>query len=163
MRRGRPLFDQSKLGTRIGVYLRAWREQQDKTEIPTLLFTAADYQSQTYIHVNLLAYLQALELLHREFFDSHRFPDEKTRRDTLKALRKAIPSSLDEKLRRALSDQLGFIGALTLYDRLQELFRTYQKSVTPLFPRGDDDMILLHTLVIFSHTMELRRASVKSS
>jgi hypothetical protein len=91
----------------------------------------------------LRSYLQALELLHREFFAAHRFPDETTRKDTLTALRKAIPSGLDKALRDAICQGIGFIGSLTLLDRLRSLYSTYPKSLTPLFPRGDDDMKFL--------------------
>jgi len=142
-RRGGPFFDQAKLGGKIGDYLKAWADRQQQIEIPMLLFSAAYYQAQSYVHANLLSYLQALELLHREFFDAHRFPDEKTRKDTIDSLRKAIPGDLDKELREALSQGIGFIGSLTLLERLRGLYSAYRKSVTPLFPRGDDDMKFL--------------------
>jgi hypothetical protein len=56
-RRGRLLFDQSKLGAKLGNYLKAWADLQAQIEIPMLLFSAADFQAQSYIHVNLLSYL----------------------------------------------------------------------------------------------------------
>ena len=123
------LFDQSRLGPKFGDYLKAWREKQDKIEeIPILLITAPDFHPQSYIHANLLSYLQGLELLHREFFDAHRFPDDNTRKSTINALREAIPSDLNEELKDALSQGLGFIGGLTLFDRIQQLYSFYPKK-----------------------------------
>lgn len=137
------LFNQSKLGPNIASYLKKWRETQDDVEIAILLFSGAAYQDTVHIHTNLLTYLQALEILHRESFKIDRFPDSKSRRDTIRSLRAAVPALLDELLQNQIRKQLGYIGSLTLLDRLKHLFSLYPKSLTPLFRRGNADMELL--------------------
>jgi hypothetical protein len=137
------LFTQLKLGEKIGERMKAWRARFDALDLPVLLFSGAAYQDAIYIHTNLLTYLQALEVLHREFFEVHRFPSPEARSATLAALRAAIPMILPEELRGELSDQLGFIGAPTLLDRLKQLYRLYPKSLGPLFRGGNADMTLL--------------------
>jgi hypothetical protein len=96
-----------------------------------------------YIHTTLLSYLQALEVLHRESFSTDRFPDKKTRKATLKALRDAVPTTLDPALQQQLKETLAFVGSVTLLDRLMHLYSLYPKSLRPLFPGGDTEMILL--------------------
>lgn len=134
------LFNQSKLGTKIESCLREWRRRQDRIELAVLLFSGATYQDAVYIHTNLLTYLQALEILHREFYKIDRFPDAATRKASIKALRAAIPTTLERVLQTQIKEQLGFIGSPTLLDRLKHLFSLYPKSLAPLFPCGDADM-----------------------
>lgn len=137
------LFNQSKLGASIPAYVKAWRERQDDIEIAVLLFTGAAYQDAVYVHTNLLTYLQVLEILHRESFKADRFPDPDARKATIKALRAAVPATLGETLQREIVEQLWFIGNLTLLDRLRHLFSLYPKSLSPLFRRGEADMVEL--------------------
>ena len=112
-------------------------------EIAVLLFSGATYQDSTYIHTNLLTYIQALEILHRESFKIDRFPDSRLRKTTIKALRAAVPATLDKILQDQIKEQLSYIGSLTLLDRLKHLFSMYPKCLRPLFRRGDADMELL--------------------
>jgi ApeA N-terminal domain 1 len=137
------LFSQSKLGEKIGERLKAWREQHDLIDLAILIFSGAAYQDDVYTHTNLLSYLQALEVLHRELFKRDRFPDAKARKATIAALRGAIPTSLPAALQNELKESLGYIGSVTLLDRLKDLFLLYPKSVGPLFPGGEADMVLL--------------------
>jgi len=137
------LFRQSTFSDKIEERLRGWRQKHDQVDLAILIFSGAAYQDSAYVHTNLLTYLQGLEVLHRELYKADRFPDEATRKATLKALRDAIPKTLDPSLQKELSDSIQFIGAVTLLDRLKQLFSLYPKSLTPLFRRGDDDMGLL--------------------
>jgi len=137
------LFNQSKMGTKIGEYLRAWREKYEIIDKAVLLFSGAAYQDTVYIHTNLLTYLQALEVLHRELFEIDRFPDDKARKTTISALRAAVPGTLPSQLQREIKDQLGYIGSPTLLDRLEYLYSLYPTTLRPLFRRGDADMTLL--------------------
>ncbi|EIG59000.1 hypothetical protein Bra1253DRAFT_03720 [Bradyrhizobium sp. WSM1253] len=137
------LFRQSTFSDRIEERLRGWRQKHDQIDLAILIFSGAAYQDSAYVHTNLLTYLQALEVLHRELYKADRFPDDEARKATLKALRAAIPKTLDPSLRKQLSDSIQFVGAVTLLDRLKQLFSLYPKSLTPLFRRGGDDMGLL--------------------
>lgn len=137
------IFTQSKLGEKIGERLKAWRQQHDLIDLAILIFSGAAYQDDVYTHTNLLAYLQALEVLHRELFKRDRFPDAAARRATIAALRGAIPTSLPADLQKELKDSLGFIGSVTLLDRLKDLLSLYPKSAGPLFLGGEADMALL--------------------
>jgi len=136
-------FNYSKLGDDAGHLLKAWRTGQEKIEIAVLLFTSNAYQDAGYIHIHLLSYLQALEILHRETLKSDRFQTADSRRQTISALRAAIPSDLGDELRKEIYGQLAFVGSLTLLDRLKHLLSLYPKSLRPLFARGDMDMMLL--------------------
>ena len=139
------LFTFSKLGSRVGDFLRAWREKYDVIEIAVMLFTAS-YYHKAYVHIDLLMYLQALEVLHRSIFTEERigyFPDRGTKEITLKALRAAIPTALPNMLATKVSEQIGWIGSLTLIERLKYLYNLYPESIGPLFPNCDDDMTLL--------------------
>jgi hypothetical protein len=137
------VFRETTLGNRIEERLRGWRQQYEHIDLAILIFCGAVYQDSVHIHTNLLSYLQALEVLHRELYAGDRFPDPQTRRDTIAALRNALPQSLDPALQQELSDSVGFIGAVTLLDRLKQLFALYRKSLGPLFRRGDADMATL--------------------
>ncbi|WP_404515372.1 HEPN domain-containing protein [Bradyrhizobium ottawaense] len=137
------LFRQSTFSNKIEERLRGWRQKHDQIDLAILIFSGAAYQDSAYVHTNLLTYLQALEVLHRELYKADRFPDDAIRKATLKALRDAIPKTLDPSLQKELSDSIQFVGAVTLLDRLKQLFSLYPKSLTPLFRRGDDDMGLL--------------------
>jgi hypothetical protein len=99
------LFTKGQLGNRLAGCLRSWRENYEGLMNAMLLFAGTSYQSDSYIHARLLAYLQALEVLHRERFTASR--------------------------------------DLTLVGRLSELFESYPKSLTPIFPAGLGDMGLL--------------------
>jgi len=140
---GEVLFTKSVLGDRIGSCVEAWRRKYDDVEMPVMLFTGTAYQSDAFLHSQLLTCLQALEVLHRDLFEGSRFPDKNTRKETIKALRWAIPGTLDPGLRDEISQQLGFIGDLTLLDRLKVFLNLYSQSLRPLFPAGDLDMALL--------------------
>jgi HEPN superfamily Apea-like protein len=76
-------------------------------------------------------------------FRGFAFSVQERARDTIKALRSAIPGMLDPGLRKEISQQLGFVGELTLLDRLKYFFSLYPESLRPLFPAGDGDMALL--------------------
>jgi hypothetical protein len=130
------LFSQSKLGDKIGERLKAWRQQHDLIDLAILIFSV-------YTHTNLLSYLQALEVLHRELFKRDRFPDARARRATIAALRAAVPTTLPADLQSELKESLGYVGSVTLLDRLKDLFSLYPKSIGPLFPGGEADMVLL--------------------
>jgi hypothetical protein len=142
-RRRDTLFCQSTFGDGIEERLRGWRQQHDRIDLAILIFSGAAYQDSVYVHTNLLTYLQALEVLHRELYKADRFPDDATRKVTLKALRDAIPKTLDPSLQKELSNGIQFVGAVTLLDRLKQLFSLYPRSLTPLFRHGDDDMVML--------------------
>lgn len=147
------LFNQSKLGINIASYLSEWRQKQNDVELAALLFSGAAYQDPTYIHANLLTYLQALEILHRESYKLDRIPDPETRRDAIKTLRAAVPASLGQPLQSQIQEQLAFIGSLALLDRLKHLFSLYPKSLAPLFRRGDADMELLKGYAEFPYAL----------
>ena len=142
-KRSEILFNQSKLGDKIGERLKAWRQQHDRVDLAILIFSGAAYQDSAYFHTNLLSYLQALEVLPRELFKKDRFPDAKTRKETIAALRNAVPSTLDPALQSEIKAGLGYVGSVTLLDRIKELYSPYSKSVGPLFPNGDADMTML--------------------
>lgn len=137
------LFSHSKLGDDVSRLLKAWRTEQERIEIAVLLFTGNAYQDAGYIHIHLLSYLQALEILHRETLKSDRFLTREARRKTIAALRASIPADLGEELRNEICSQMAFVGSLTLLDRLKHLLSLYPKSLKPLFSRGDQDMMLL--------------------
>jgi hypothetical protein len=137
------LFNQSKLGTKIGKRLKEWRQKQDVVDMAVLLFRGAGYLNDVYVHTNTLTYLQALEVFQRQMYKGDKFPNAPTRRTTLKTLRRAIPKSLDEALRRELAEGLGFVGSPSLSERLKCLFHRYPKCLKPLFPLGDEDMVSL--------------------
>jgi hypothetical protein len=146
MGRGRAkdaLFNQTKLGERIGEYLKAWRQKHEIIDVAVLLFSGAAYQDAIYVHTNLLTYLQALEVLHRECFEIDRFPDADARRATLAALRDAVPATLPPPLQSEIREQLAYIGSLTLLGRLKHLYSLYPKTLRPLFHRGEADMTAL--------------------
>ena len=137
------VFRQVALGDKTEKCLKRWRAQHNRIDLAILIFSGAAYQESVYVHTNLLTYLQALEVLHRELYKADRFPNKATRQATLAALRAAIPASLDASLQKELSDSIQFIGAVTLLDRLKQLFALYPKSLAPLFQRGEADMVLL--------------------
>lgn len=137
------LFTQAKLGDKIEQRLRTWRQQYDHIDLAILIFSGAAYQDSANFHTNLLSYLQALEVLHRELFKKDRFPDATTRKETIAALRKAVPTTLSPTLQGEIKAGLGYVGSVTLLDRLKELYSLYPKSAAPLFPQGDTDMTAL--------------------
>ncbi len=139
------IFTFSKLGSRAEEFLRAWREKYDVIEIAVMLFTSP-YYHEAHAHIDLLMYLQALEVLHRSLFDRDRkgyFPDRNTKKSTLQALQAAIPANLPERLPEKIYKQINWIGSLTLVDSLKYLYNLYPLSLRPLFPMCDDDMELL--------------------
>jgi hypothetical protein len=142
-RAGDALFNQTKLGDRIGEYVKAWRENHRNVELAVLLFTGAAYQDAIYVHTNLLIYLQALEVLHRELYKADRFPDADSRKATIAALRAAVPRTLPVALQTLLRNGIGYLGSLTLLERLNGLYVLYPRSLGPLFRRGGDDMVRL--------------------
>jgi hypothetical protein len=143
------LFNQSKLGKKIGKRLKEWRAKQDKIGMTVLLFRGACYLYDVYIHTNVLTYLQALEVFHREMYKGDKFPNAAARKSTLKALRDAIPSALDATLRRELAEGLSFVGSQSLLERLKVLFHKYPKCLEPLFPHGDKDLAFLKNVSNF--------------
>ena len=108
-----------------------------------MLFRGAGYLNDVYVHTNTLTYLQALEVFHRQMYKGDKFPNATTRRTTLRTLRSAIPKSLDEGLRCEIAAGLAFVGSPSLLERLKYLFYKYPKCLKPLFPLGDEDMVLL--------------------
>ncbi|MGA2733922.1 MAG: HEPN domain-containing protein [Syntrophobacteraceae bacterium] len=136
------LFTFSKLGLKVGKYLRAWREKNDLIETVITLFMAS-YYLRAFTHVNLLMYLQALEVLHSILFNGSRFPDKGTKRITLRLLREAIPANIPKSLQKEIHQQIGLIGSVPLVDRLKHLYNLYPRSIRPLFPAYEDDMRLL--------------------
>lgn len=137
------LFTTAKLGATLQQRLIAWHSVFAKIELAVVLFAGQYFQTDAFFHARLLANLQALELLHRELFNGSRFPDKATKKRTLAALRGAIPADLDPSLSSYLGEQIGYLGTLTLLDRLNHLFKTYPRTLTPLFPDGAADMKLL--------------------
>ncbi|MBM1169620.1 ApeA N-terminal domain 1-containing protein [Microvirga arabica] len=140
---GKSLFNGDKLGARTEEILVKWRNLHQEIEMAISLMFGVAHNDETYIHTQLLNYLQAIEILHRELYKLSRFSQPEDRRATLTALRDAVPKHLDPSLRRYIHDQIGFIGSLTLLDRLKDLSRRYPSSVGPLFPLGDEDMVRL--------------------
>lgn len=129
----------------IGDYLQAWRKNYELIEIVISLFVSS-YYIEAHSHVNLLMHLQALEVLQRTLFDTDRlgiFPDKKTKKSTLEALRSAIPLDLPPLLSMKIFESIGLIGQITLVDRLKYLYDLFPKSINPIFPSCDEDMKLL--------------------
>jgi hypothetical protein len=137
------LFNQTKLGAKTESVLRHWRDKYEIIEMAVLLLMSTLYQEDAYFHISLLNYLQSLEILHRETCALGRFPDRNTQKRTLAALRRAIPTDLEDELRTYICGQLGYIGGLTLLDRLNHLFAQYPESLGPLFRNPAKDMALL--------------------
>ena len=140
------LFNQSKLGDKIGERLKEWRDKQDIIDVSVLLFRGACYLRDVYIHTNVPTYLQALEVFHRELYDDDEFPNANAKKSAVTALRAAIPTSLDRALQDELCQRLSYIGSATYMERLQLHFRRYPKCLGPLFPRGDEDLKLLRNV-----------------
>lgn len=134
------LFTQSKLGKNLGRYVKGWRKAHKSLAIPILLYSGTTFQESTYSHANLLTYLQALEVLHRERFQLDKFPNKKSRKLAMKALRAAVPSSLKPKLKDEIIKQLSFIGSLTLLDRLNHLYDLHRAPIAGIFPNKEKDM-----------------------
>jgi hypothetical protein len=134
------LFNQSKLGDKIGERLKEWRDKQDIIDVSVLLFRGACYLQDVYIHTNVPTYLQALEVFHRELYDDDEFPNANAKKSAVLAFRAAIPKSLDRALQDEICQRLSHIGSATYMERLQLLFRRYPKCLGPLFPRGDEDL-----------------------
>jgi hypothetical protein len=151
------LFTKSRLGSKLAEYFQAWRQKYEIIEMPILLFTGTVYNDNGYIHSRILAYLQALEVLHRALYGGDRFPDKETRRGTLEALRGAIPENLDPTLSAAIKQQLAIVGEFTLLDRLTDLLGRYSVSLRPLFPDHDADMELLRDVRNFLTHFQSRR------
>jgi hypothetical protein len=145
------LFNRSRLGRKVGTRLKAWRDKQDAIGLAVTLFRGAGYLHDVYVHTNVLTYLQALEVLHRELYKADRFPTRQDKKDTLKKLRAAIPKTLPSALQKDISDGLGQVGNLTLKDRLKALFQLYPKCLTPLFPREKDLDALRHARNFLTH------------
>jgi len=139
--RASALFLRSTLGNRVSSSIRAWAEAFADFEMAIFIFCGGRYQDGGFVHSTLLTNLQALEVFHREGFPGEgKFPDAESRKATLAALRKAIPKTLDADLRKRLGDSLGYLGSLSLLERLQRLYCRYPKSITPLFPDGLGDL-----------------------
>ena len=134
------LFNQSKLGDKIGERLKEWRDKQDIIDVSVLLFRSACYLHDVYIHTNVPTYLQALEVFHRELYDDDEFPNANAKKSAVSALRAAVPKSLDPALQDEICQRLSYIGSATYMERLQLLFGRHPKSLRPLFPRGDEDL-----------------------
>ncbi len=134
------LFNQSKLGEKIGERLKAWREKQDKIDVSVLLFRSTYYLLDVYVHTNVPTYLQALEVFHRELYNEDKFSNADAKKRVLSELRAAIPATLEPALRDEISKRLSFIASATYLERLQLLFQRYPKCLSPLFPRGDTDL-----------------------
>ena len=134
------LFNQSKLGDKIGERLKEWRDKQDTIDVSVLLFRGACYLQDVYIHTNAATYLQALEVFHDELYNNDEFPNAKVKKSVVSVLRAAIPKSLDPALQHEIFQRLSFIGSATYMERLQLLFRRYPKCLGPIFPRGDEDL-----------------------
>ena len=134
------LFNQSKLGGRIGERLKAWREIQERIDMSVLLFRSTLYLQDVYIHTHVPTYLQALEVFHHELYDDDKFPNTDAKRSVVRALRQAIPQDLDADVRKEICNRLSYIGSATYLERLQLLFQRYPKALGPLFPRGEEDL-----------------------
>lgn len=134
------LFNQSKLGDKIGERLKAWREKQGTIDVSVLLYRGTCYLRDVYVHTNVPTYLQALEVFHRELYNDDKFPNADAKKCALKPLRAAIPPTLEQALRKEISDRLSFIASATFLERLKLLFQRYPKCLSPLFPRGDEDL-----------------------
>jgi hypothetical protein len=137
------LHTRSKLGDRLGRVLRTWRQRYDDLETVIALVSGAAYQEQAHTHVKLLAYLQALEILHRQRLGGSRFPNKDLKERTFTALRAALPQDLPETIRKDISQQISFIGSLTLVERLGGVFAQYPKTLGRLFKSPEGDMALL--------------------
>jgi hypothetical protein len=137
------LLTQSKLGTKLAEYVKAWRQRHDTIGIAVLLFSGTTYEDDGYGHTHLLTYLQVLEIIHRESFRTDRFPSQKMKKSTLSALREAVPKILTAALQKQIAEQIGFIGTLTLLDRLNHLYSIYKRSLHSVFPAGEADMKVL--------------------
>jgi ApeA N-terminal domain 1 len=134
------LFNQSKLGAKIGERLKAWREKQDKIDVSVLLFRSTCYLRDVYVHTHVPTYLQALEVFHRELYNDDKFPNADAKKRALTPLRAAIPPNLDPALQKEISQRLSFIASATYLERLQLLFQRYPKCLQPLFPGGNKDL-----------------------
>jgi ApeA N-terminal domain 1 len=137
------LLSRSKLEGTIRETVRLWAKLIKSAEIPIMLFTGSQYQKGIFIHGELLTTLQAIESLHRDLYDDTYFPDKVTRSQTVKYLRKSLPETLPTELRKQISEQLSFIGGVTLRDRLLDFYDKYPVSISKLFRSREYDMSLL--------------------
>lgn len=134
------LFSFPRLGRKLLTVLSSWRAHFDNLEMPVLLFAGTFFQTDAYLHTKLLAYLQALEVLHREQFPGNKFPNPEIRRETISALRGAIPEHLSADLKTSVENFVGNLGEYSLFERLIALLAKYPKSLGSVFPNGKDDL-----------------------
>jgi hypothetical protein len=132
--------------------LRRWASAYRKLANAVNLFAGTTYQENAFVHTTLLFYLQALEVYHREAFpDAQLFRDQASRKQTLIALRKALPGSLPDDVRKRVKERLGWVGELSFLERLYRLRDEHEMSVGPLFPNANDMQLLRDVRNFLTH------------
>jgi hypothetical protein len=102
-----------------------------------------------------------IEVFHRELYDDDEFQNSAAKQSALSPLRAAIPSGLSPEVKKQISDRLGDICGAVYLERLQSLFQRYPKCLSPLFPRGDEDLKTLRDARNFLTHYDEERGKLK--
>lgn len=134
------LFSYGRLGAKLGPALSKWRRGFDVLETPFTVFAGTFFQTDAFIHTKLLAYLQAIEVLHRKLHPGGRFTNDLEKAKVVQALKSAVPQTLPEETWQSIANYVQQVGEWSLLDRLKALYGVYPKTFGSLFPNGVKDL-----------------------
>lgn len=126
-----PLFRYNDIKDRAPAVLGAWLSQAEDLHTPRTLYTAGVYGG-GFIETKLLALTQSAEAFHRRFYPGLYMDEARFKTEVLEPLTAAIPGSVDDALRAALSSRLRFGNEYSLRRRMQALFREHREALQVL-------------------------------
>lgn len=125
------LFRYNDIKDRAPAVFGTWISQAEDLHTPRALYSAGVYGG-GFIETKLLALTQAAEAFHRRFYSGLYMDEVRFKTEVLEPLTAAIPGSIDDALRAALSSRLRFGNEYSLRRRMQALFREHRDALQVL-------------------------------
>jgi len=125
------LFRFSDIKHRAPEVLGAWLSQSENLHHATVLYLAGVYGG-GFIETRLLALTQAAEAFHRRFYPGLYMDEVRFKTEVFEPLKAAMPTSIDDPLRAALTSRLSFANEYSLRRRMQALFREHRDALRVL-------------------------------
>ncbi|SCB40225.1 hypothetical protein GA0061098_1008100 [Bradyrhizobium shewense] len=139
-----PLFTRPKKQTVYAKVLRSWFAKYDKLEPVISLRAALLSQPEKYREFEFLAYVQALEALHRRTRPTRRIVTEKQFSVLQRKLVEAIPARW--KAKGELVRKLSYLNEISLADRLRDVFACDKELLSKLFRDEAQDIALIRDI-----------------
>lgn len=130
------LFTYSQIKNDFEQAIKLWFEKYDTIEPIINLYISALYAPKTFLEIEFLYLIQALESYHRRFCKENKYEkEEHFKKNILPLLTNSIPDNIDNAFRESMIKRLCYLNEFSLSKRLKLIVKDYKKTIEYFVPK----------------------------